>query len=180
MRFQIIILFSILALFISCKPTTEVTKNSNLTNNTNVAIKNTNVNTINNPLTTTKTPEAIKTNDSENIKPIVLAYYEALKKKDDVGLRKIYSAETLKSLEADMKAQKQTSLSSYITELEPAPPQPFEVRNEEIKGDSAVAEIKGGAYVNWTKIKFVKENGVWKMTDESPEFDSVKSAANVK
>lgn len=180
MRVQIIILFLILALFISCKPTAEVPKNTNLTNTTNAVNKNTNAAPQTTTLVTTKTPEAIKTNDSENLKPIVLAFYEALKKKDDDGLRKIYSAETLKTFEADMKAEKQKSLAAYISEFDPAPAQPFEVRNEEIKGESAVVEIKGGTYVNWTKIILVKENGAWKMTDKSPDFDSVKSAADAK
>jgi hypothetical protein len=175
MRFKILFIISALALLSACNPTTDTPKNGNITTTPN----STNKTESPNP-STTKKPDAPQTNSADALKPVVLAYYEALKKKDDAGLRKIYSAETLKTLEDDMKAEKKSSLSAYISELEPAPAQPFEVRNEEIKGDSGIAEIKGGAYVNWTKIKFVKEAGAWKMTDESPEFDSVKSAANSK
>jgi hypothetical protein len=174
MHFKLLLIISALALFSACNPT-ETPKNGNLTTTPN----STNKPESPNPAPTKK-PDAPQTNNADALKPVVLAYYEALKKKDDAGLRKIYSAETLKTLEDDMKAEKKSSLSAYISELEPAPAQPFEVRNEEIKGDSGIAEIKGGAYVNWTKIKFVKEASAWKMTDESPEFDSVKNAANSK
>jgi hypothetical protein len=61
-----------------------------------------------------------------------------LKRKDDAALRKIYSQATLKSLEADMKDEKKTSLAAFITELEPVPDTPFTVRNEQIQGDEAV------------------------------------------
>ncbi len=66
---------------------------------------------------------------------------------------------------------------NYITETEPLPDKPFETRNEQIQGDSAVAEMRGGSYPNGIKIKFVRENGEWKMTNESPEFQSVKQSA---
>jgi hypothetical protein len=74
------------------------------------------------------------------------------------------------SLEKDAASEGKKSMVEFITELEPVPAQPFEVRNEQINGDVAVAEMRGGAYPNGIKIKFVKENGEWKMTNESPEF----------
>ena len=132
-----------------------------------------------NPLNTTKTPEAATTNNAPTLTPVVQNYYEALKKKDDAGLRKVYSQETLKSLEADMKSEGAKSLVEFITELEPVPDTPFTVRNEQIQGDTATAEMRGGSYPNGIKIKFVKENGEWKMTNESPDIQSVKqSTAN--
>ena len=131
-----------------------------------------------NPLNTTKTPEAATINNAPTLTPVVQAYYSALKTKNDPALKKIYSQETLESLEADMKAEKKTSLSAFITEIEPVPDQPFEVRNEQIQGDSAVAEMRGGSYPNGIKIKFVRETGEWKMTNESPEIQSVKQSAS--
>ena len=127
---------------------------------------------------TTKTPPVATTNDAPTVAPVVKAYCDAWTKKDEAALRKVYSQATLKSLEKDMKDEGAKSLVAFITELEPAPDKPFEVRNEQVQGDTAVAEIKGGAYPNGIKIKFVKENGEWKMTNESPEFDNVKKAAN--
>lgn len=131
-----------------------------------------------NPFNTTKKVEEATTNRAETVAPVVAAYYEALKKKDDAALRKIYSRETLQSLEADMKEEGAKSLAVFITELEPAPDKPFEVRNEKIEGDGIYAEMRGGVYPNGIEIKFVKENGEWKMTNISREVNSVKQAAN--
>lgn len=129
-----------------------------------------------NPLNTTKMPEAATTNNAPTLAPVVQNYYAALQKKDDAALRKIYSRETLKSLEADMREEKKTSLVEFITELEPIPDTPFTVRNEQIQGDTAIAEMRGGSYPNGIKIKFVRENGEWKLTNESPEIQSVKQS----
>ncbi len=178
MSFQKSVILSasfILLTFSGCS-TTETPTNSANTNaaaNANIARANTE-----NPMGTTKKAEEATTNNAPTIKPLVMAYYEALKKKDDAALRKIYSRETLQSLESDMKEENAKSLAAFITDLEPAPDQPFEVRNEQINGDTAVAEMRGGSYPNGIKIKFVKENGEWKMTNESPEFNAVKEAAN--
>lgn len=171
MRFQILFFIAIssfLFIFTGCEKQPAA----------NNAVENKTVNKVsansNNPLSTVKAPEAATTNDAPTLAPVVQNYYNALKKKDDAGLRKVFSQSTLKSLEADMKEEKKTSLSDFISELEPASAQPFEVRNEKIEADTAVAEIKGGSYAVWTPIKFVRENGEWKMTNESPDFDSIK------
>jgi len=151
------------------------------TNTTNTKAANTNAATAgaDNPLNTTKTPEAATTNNAPTLAPVVQNYYEALKKKDDAALRRIFSQATLKTFEADMKSEKKKSLAEYLTESEPAPDTPFTVRNEQIQGEAATAEMRGGSYPNGIKIKFVKENGEWKMTNESPEIQSVKqSTAN--
>ena len=154
-------------------------ENPNTAINTKSSAANSAISNADNPLNTTKMPEAATTNNAPTLAPVVQAYYAALKTKNDAALKKIYSQETLKSLEADMKAEKKTSLSAFITEIEPVPDRPFEVRNEQIQGDTAFAEMRGGSYPNGIKIKFVRENGEWKMTNESPEIQSVKqSAAN--
>ena len=145
--------------------------------NTIVRTANTAANTAtanaNSALATAKTPEVSTTNNAPTLAPVVQAYYEALKKKDDAALRKVYSQATIKSLEADMKSEKETSLAKFITDLEPAPDKPFELRNEQIQGDSAVAEMRGGSFPNGISIKFVKENGEWKMTNESPDVKNL-------
>ncbi len=73
------------------------------------------------------------------------------------------------TLEKDA-AEEKKSLVEFITEIEPVPAKPFEVRNEVVQGDTAIAQIISPQYPNGVKIKFVKENGEWKMTNESPEF----------
>jgi hypothetical protein len=172
MRFYILLFF---AFFLTGCGTTEKPTNTANTKPANAA--NTTEANTNNPLETTKTPEAVTTNDAPTLTPVVQNYYEALKKKDDAALRKIYSQDTLKSLEADMKSENKKSLAEFITELEPVPATPFTVRNEQINGDTATAEMRGGSYPNGIKIKFVKENGEWKITNESPEINSVKQSA---
>lgn len=168
MRFFILI--SLTILFIGCGGNSE-TVNTNAT--TNTAVKNTAnapVNS-NNPLETTKiTNDTATTNSASTVAPVMTAYYEALKNKDDAALRKVLSQTALKSYEKDMKEEGETSLSKFITDLEPVSDKPFEVRNETANGDEIIAEVRGGSYPNGIKMKFVKENGEWKKTNESPEI----------
>jgi hypothetical protein len=140
---------------------------NNVSVNANVSAPRNNAN---NSFNMTKTPVAPKTNDAPTITPVVRAFYDALKKKDDAALRKVLTQASIKSLEEDMKAEGAKSLVEYVAESEILY-KPVEVRNEKIEGDRATAEIKGGAYVNWTKITFVKENGEWKFTNK---FEDVK------
>lgn len=134
--------------------------------NVNVARK-TNSNAPGNAFETKKQAEEDKSNDAQAIAPVVSAYYEALKKKDEAGLRKVYSQAAIKELEAGMKSDGKKSLTDYIESTEPAGEKPFEVRNEKLVGDTAIAEIKGGSYAIWVKWKFVKENGEWKLAAPS-------------
>lgn len=171
MRFYILLFFAIL---ITGCTAPEKPANVAGANQANTTVANQS-----NPLNTTRTPEAATTNNAPTLAPVVQNYYEALKRKDDAALKKLYSAETLKTLEADMREEGKKSLVEFITELEPVPDQPFTVRNEQIKGDKATAEIRGGNYPNGIEIVFVKENGEWKLTNESSDVSNVKqSAAN--
>lgn len=130
-----------------------------------------------NPVATEKKPEAATSNNAPTIGPVVQAYYDALKKKDDAAVQAVLSAAFIKSIQADMKAEKKTGMAAYLAEYDTIPEKPVEVRNEKIDGDKAVAELKGGAYLNWTAFAFVKENGSWKFTGGSPELDSVKQGS---
>lgn len=130
----------------------------------------------NNPLETTKKPEAATTNNAPTIAPVVQAYYEALQKKDDAALRNVLSKSLLDDIESDMKAEKKTKMAEFVAETEIVPDKPVEVRNETISGDKAIAEVKGGTYVNWTKLAFVKEGGTWKFSNENPETEGMKPA----
>ena len=174
MRFQTIIFTVILITFLNGCRSAETPVNTNKAANGNMSAANVNTN---NPLSTTAAPEKATTNDAPTISPVVKAYYEALKNKDDAALRKVFSQDTLKSLEADMKEENAKSLVKFITDLEPVPEKPFEARNEKIEGDTAVAEMRGGAYPNGIDLKFVKENGEWKMTNEDPEKGATKPPA---
>jgi hypothetical protein len=177
MRFQILIFCTILifTIILTGCPGNEPTPNANSTNvpanipNKNAA--NTGLNTV------AKTPEPTN-NNAPTLTPVFKAYCDAMTKKDEAALRKIYSTATLKSLEADMKAENQKSLVKYL-EADQVSNKLCEVRNEKIEGDTGIAEIKTEGAPNGFKIKFVKENGEWKLTTESPEIPAkINSDAN--
>jgi hypothetical protein len=148
--------------------------NANSTNPANSNAVNGNVNA---GIQTTKKEIGPTTNDAPTLGPVVRAYYEALKKKDDALLRSVLSKGMVKQLEADMKAENKAGLAAFASELDRVPEKDIEVRNEKIDGDKGTAELKGGAYVNWSLLGFVKEDGKWKMSNESPEIEGVKSSA---
>lgn len=142
----------------------------NTANTANANAPKANTNSAGNNFGTQTAPVGEKTNDAASLTPVINAYYEALKKKDDAAFRKFYSAAAIKELEAGMKNDGAKTIVAYIDASEPAGDKPFEVRNEKIEGERASAEIKGGAYLTWTKWKFVKENGEWKKVAPSEDL----------
>ena len=88
-------------------------------------------------------------------------------------MKAVLSAELIKSIEDDMKSEKKTKFAEFVAETEKIPENGIEVRNEKITGDRGQAEVKGGTYLNWTAIAFVHEGGSWKMSNESPDIESV-------
>ena len=165
--------FIFILLMIGCSGAPVSNGNRANSANTNLGNANSNIGGI----PTNKKETGPTTNDAPTLGPVVRTYYEALKKKDDALLRTVLSQGLLKKLEADMKAEKKTGLAAYAAELDRVPETAIEVRNEKIDGDRGTAELKGGAYVNWSAIAFVKEDGKWKMSDENPEIEGVKSSA---
>jgi hypothetical protein len=161
----------IILTFTGCgeQPTANLSNVNSANANSNAA-KNTN-----NPLATTKKADEETVNKAETIAPIVAAYCDAMRKKDDAALRKIYSRASLSKLEADMKAENERSLAEYLS-TEPVG-SICEVRNEQIQGDKAIAEIRTETYPNGIKYNFVREDGAWKITNESPDFQSVKQSS---
>lgn len=139
--------------------------------NTNTASNNSPANTAN----ANRPAKDEVTNAAPTLTPVFKAYCEAWAKKDEAGIRKAYSAETLKYFEDGMKDEKIKSLMKYL-EDDAITGNICEARNEVITGDKAIAEIRADKFPNGIKIEFVKENGEWKMTNKSPEVDAVKSA----
>ena len=127
----------------------------------------------NSPLNTTSKPVGEKINDAPTLKPVVEAYYDAIQKKDDAAMRRVLAAPFLKVLEADMKEEKKTNLAAFIGETDRVPEGGIQVRNEKITGDEGTAEVKGGVYLNWTALGFVKEGGVWKFSNKIPDVQAV-------
>jgi hypothetical protein len=176
MRFQILIFCTVLifSIFLTGCPGEQPKTNSN---------SNANQTTVQDPnkqgnsgLATTKTPTEATRNDAPTLTPVFKAYCDAMTKKDEAALRKVFSQATLKAMEADMKADNEKTLVEHLA-IERVSNKVCEVRNEKIDGDVGVAEVKTEGMPNGAKLKFVKENGEWKLTTEIPDFDAVKKAA---
>ncbi len=170
MRNLIILLIFILLTFAGCT-STEVDNTANLVNTTNKPLNvNATASTDNSsPLNTIRTPTPETVNPAETLSPVAGAYCEAIRKKDEAALKKVYSAATYQRLLADAKAGGKTTVAEYMSETEDVGAQPCATSNEQINGNSAIALVKTETYPNGIRIKFVKENGEWKMTDESPD-----------
>lgn len=114
-------------------------------------------------------------NQAETVAPVLKAFCDAMTKKDDAALRAVYSAASVQSLEARMRKEKYKSMVEMF-EMDQISNKVCEIRNEKITGDSAIAELKTEGTPNGVKVKLVKEGGVWKLTNESPELDAVKGS----
>lgn len=121
-----------------------------------------------------RTPTPAEKVEAVTLKPVVAAYCEAMRKKDEAGLRKVYSAATIRSFEANMKEEGKSSLADYLS-TEPVGAK-CEVVNERIQGNVGEALVTTETYPNGIMIKFVKEGGEWKMTNQSADFDAVKNS----
>jgi hypothetical protein len=155
------------AIFIAGCSGTDTTPNTNTSNANAISNANATANE-SNALGTTKTPDAPTTNDAPTLGPAINAYYDALKRKDAAGVRKAMESQFLKSVESDMKDEKKTDIVAFLTEFDKLPEGKMEARNEQINGNKGTAEVKGGSYVNWTKVVFVKEDNMWKVSNEVP------------
>jgi len=173
MRFQILIFCTILIFSMFLAGCTGDQPKSNVEVNANQPANK--PGNSNSDLTTTKTPTEATTNDAPTLKPVFKAYCDAMTKKDEAALRKVYSAATLKIFDADAKADKQT-LMQYLS-ADRVSNKLCEIRNERIEGDAGVAEVKTEGSPNGIKIKFIKENGDWKLTNEFPDFEKFKNTA---
>lgn len=141
--------------------------------NTNKAASN-----ANSPVETTKPKVEEPTNNAPTLTPVYKAYCDAWAKNDEAALRKVYSSDTLKDFEEQMKEAKEKSLIKFLQD-DKISGTPCEAANEEIKGDTATVRIISNLYPRGIKVVFVKENGEWKLTNKIPDIDSVsKSASN--
>jgi len=140
--------------------------NTNLPNAT-VAKANTNADPL---AVSTPAPEAI-TNNAPTLTPVFKMYCAAKVSKDEAGLRKVYSSDTIKFFESEMKAEGEKSLIEHLS-VDQVDNSLCEVVNEKVTGDTAVGKIKIKGYPNGFDIIFVKEGGEWKLTNR-PAGDSI-------
>lgn len=153
-------------LLAGCGGTEPAANNANGGGNTSNK-PNTNVN---NPLGVTTPTPAATTNAAPTLSPVFKAYCTAMEKKDEAAIRKLYSAETLRDFEKVMKEDGLKSLNELLS-TDNVTSALCEIRNEEVNGDTAVAEVKTAGMPNGGKIVFVKEGGEWKLTNRVPGFE---------
>ncbi|NNE65695.1 MAG: hypothetical protein HKN33_03940 [Pyrinomonadaceae bacterium] len=117
----------------------------------------------------------VPTVEAVTLKPLIEKFCAARQNKDEEALKKLYSAATLRNLMAAARAEGQNSITSYL-ETEPVGDKCTLV-NERISGNLGEATFITKTYPNGITWKFVKENGEWKFTDQSSDFDKVKKGA---
>ena len=148
---------------------------ANTTNGTNVANGNTSADNGNVLATKTPAPVAV-TNNAPTLTPVIKAYCDAMNKKDEAALRKIYSSDTIANFEKQMKEQKVPSLIKFLEDDKVGAT--CELTNEQINGDSATARFTSDTYKTGLSVVFVKENGEWKLTNKSPDISNMKPSSN--
>ena len=117
------------------------------------------------------------TNNAPTLAPAFKAYCDAWLKNDEAALKKVYSAETLKTFESQMKEEKEKSLLKFL-ETDRVKGSQCEITNEQINGDKASGTIKTNVYPRGLAVEFVKEGGEWKLTNRSPAISSVSTNTN--
>lgn len=182
MRFQIIFSTAIFAILLSGCASQSSTNATNATNKTatNAVAANTN-----NPLATNRAPEAETSNNAPTLAPAVENYFAALQKRDEAGARKYLSQSAIAYWQAEMKTEKMPTLIAALEDAQAPVEEKREVRNEQIQGDTAICEMRGGNLGVWTKIKFVREGGEWKFSSpkdtlslqDNPRTDAANAAA---
>lgn len=120
------------------------------------------------PLAATTPTPAPTTNDAPTLSPVFRAYCEAMEKKDEAAIRRVYSSDTIKFFEEEARADNITMME-YLS-AEQVSTKLCEARNEEITGDVAVAEVRNTSMPNGFRVIFVKEGGEWKLTNRSPDL----------
>ncbi len=182
MRFQnsgFIFIFALALCLTGCF-SDEATKNSK--KETNSSNQNTNgSNTANgntkNPLETTvanTAPKELK--EAVTLKPVVDAYCAAINSGDDTALKNIYSQASWNALSADARSEGQRSVAKYLGDSEPTGSK-CQVVNERMSDNVAEAIVITQTYPKGVPLKFVKEGGKWKMTNQSSDFDAVRKSS---
>lgn len=140
--------------------------------NSNASASNANTD----PLATKPMSGTEVVNDAPTLTPLIKAYCDAKIKNDEAALRKIFTSDTLRNFEEQMKDEDIKTLVEFLQD-EKVSDKRCEVKNEKIMGDAAVARIFIDSYPNGSpEIYFEKENGEWKMTNKSPSFEAKKAA----
>lgn len=93
----------------------------------------------------------------------MVAFIEALKKKDGAVIKDSLSKQSLAQLEEAAKAGK-TTIDQIITEGEDMSKEKTpEMKDEKIDGEAATLQVQDEKTKKWDSVPFVKEDGKWKI-----------------
>ncbi len=106
--------------------------------------------------------------DAPTLGPVFAALCSAWEEKDEARLRMYYSAETIKDFRKLMKDDNLKTLQELLSN-ELMYRKSCRAEDERISGDTATAKVYTEAYPNGLIVKFVKENGAWKVSNKSPD-----------
>lgn len=167
MKRHVILLIAALAaiaLTAACSKTETNTNNANTSSNTSTAKTTNTTNTTN---TNATTPLTTPTSPTD----ILLAAFDASKKKDVAGFKKYLSPVDLAELDKMLEKGGKTSdefLKDMLSSGENTMPDTLETRNEKIDGDKASVEYKDKDG-DWKTAHFAKEGGGWKWKLGNPD-----------
>ncbi|MFV0387315.1 MAG: hypothetical protein ACK5NT_01060 [Pyrinomonadaceae bacterium] len=150
-------------------------QNSANENATNLAASNNNQTADSGGHLVTKTPEPVKVeNNAETLTPVVNSYCAAVKSGDDAALRKTLSDATWATYTKNAAGDGFKSVAAWLEDGEPIGNK-CRVINQRLQGNVGEANVSTETYPNGISLKFVNENGSWKMTKESSDFDKVRN-----
>jgi len=92
------------------------------------------------------------------------SFYTAAKNKDVDGLKSMMSRAALADWEREAKRRGQSLDDFLVIQGQFFPPNMPEIRNEKVEGDRATLEFKREGAANWSTVRFVKEDGEWKVS----------------
>lgn len=129
--------------------------------------------------TTATSPEAAAPTDGADTagkvnaapKDALEAFVNAVKAKDETAIKAALSEKTNKMFELKTKMDGKGILDAFDAKEFEAFSKAPEVRNEKIEGDKASLETKDPTEDKWDEMKFVRENGSWKIAMLDSEYD---------
>lgn len=121
------------------------------------------------------TPDGSEADPSTGVnatpKDALAAFVEAVKQKDEKGLKSVLSEKTNKLIDLQAKVSGKGMMELFDSEAFEDISKMPETRNEKIDGDKATLEAKDPDGDDWDEMPFVRENGSWKIALLDAEYD---------
>ncbi len=154
--YQLILIALVLVASIACN----AQQPANTANSGNTANTNNSTNAAENKPAENSAKTETKITDPKTPAETVKALSEAVRTKDYETAKKLFSKKTLEELE------KNSSINQFIDQANKFYKGEPRTRNEKMSGDKATLEVEnlGEEKEKWETMNFVKEEGIWKLT----------------